>query len=517
MAKHGTVAHSFSREEGGLTRCPFGLLAAVLSLAVWHQVGVANISEAGGVWSRMDAGGLLDLYVLPLLKVWEERSKQFFFDLMVTHWRILDLFDALGEEYLHRVPVTAYQRTSAMPSPQPPARRPPIRRRAFTETAGEHLQVLFLGGSTTTVKWTSFTQRGKQLSRGLRSLPPSFHVDARSWNAECSTWCRLHHGTSSWIPNVIVHIKSICRCALALWRHVLQIYDPVDTLHWRDALAGGRYLAHLDVIFMSTSLGQQDLQNHPSLLALANVSAEWFPLHHSNFLGTHLPDISSEPTRIGVHTVHKDERLQATVTRTLSRHGTRRGAARFLHLDPGVIFKSTQGRIVTPQQTARLYQQIAGLDIAVVRQSGCRSEWWFCSRWRTGQRLVNHLSVGVPVVVWADSQGHIDVLRGLWPPRDLSRLPQKSWQYPPELIVATEAEAEAALAALLRNSSLRQQARYLGLALSATFDLPRLAAQLTGILRRHLFRTRFKRPWWRRRQPGKPFPIGSFGRGRPLY
>ncbi|CAK0821892.1 unnamed protein product, partial [Prorocentrum cordatum] len=78
--------------------------------------------------------------------------------------------------------------------------------------------------------------------------------------------------------------------------------------------------------------------------------------------------------------------------------------------------QATEGRVVTPQQTDQLYHQIASIDVGVVKMSGCVSEWWFCSRWRTGQRLVNMLSVGVPAIVWGDAQGHLDVVEARWPP-----------------------------------------------------------------------------------------------------
>merc|ERR1711971_689843 len=87
----------------------------------------------------------------------------------------------------------------------------------------------------------------------------------------------------------------------------------------------------------------------------------------------------------------------------------------FMHLDPTRLFELTEGRVITPQQTEVLYRQLAWLDVSTVRMSGCMSNWWFCSRWRTGQRLLNMLSVGVPSVVWGDAQGHLDIINGLWP------------------------------------------------------------------------------------------------------
>merc|ERR1712190_143747 len=89
---------------------------------------------------------------------------------------------------------------------------------------------------------------------------------------------------------------------------------------------------------------------------------------------------------------------------------------RFLHLSPYTLFRETEGRVMTPQQTAKVYTQLSVLDVGVVKQSGCNSEWWFCSRWRTGQRLANHMSVGLPVIVYRDAQGHLDVLQPRWSP-----------------------------------------------------------------------------------------------------
>eukprot|EP00929_Paragymnodinium_shiwhaense_P085943 TRINITY_DN46408_c0_g4_i2.p1 TRINITY_DN46408_c0_g4~~TRINITY_DN46408_c0_g4_i2.p1 ORF type:complete len:682 (+),score=89.05 TRINITY_DN46408_c0_g4_i2:78-2123(+) len=433
LSAHGHLHFSYYKGEG-LNRCPFGLLAATLSLAIWLQVGIAKLDASGGAWASMDAGGLIDLYMLRLLKTWEERSGQFFLDTMISHWRIWELFDALGVEFEHRFPEKD-TRGGATAQRQQRYRLTRALRAPVAHVSGmlRRVRVLFVGGSLTTTKWTSFTQRGRQLSRGLRALGGNFDIDARCWSAACTSWCKLPMDTSSWLPDVIVHVKSVCRCALGLWKHIVHLYDPVDMTHWRDALAAGRYLVALDGVLVTTSLAKWDLRSHPALEAVGNVSVDWLPIHHSNFWDVRSKDASEQPLGVGVHTVHKDERLRLSVKRVLA--SAPGSSARWVHLDPSLIFKETEGRVVTPQQTQRLYEQMAGLDIAVAKQSGCRSDWWFCSRWRTGQRLLNHLSVGIPTVAWADAQGHLDILRGLWPPWQEPEVTRRAATlYPPQLI-----------------------------------------------------------------------------------
>lgn len=84
------------------------------------------------------------------------------------------------------------------------------------------LRVLLLGGATTTFKWTSFTQRGRQLARGLRQLGPVLGADARAWNTDCRAWCSAPPN-DGWSPSVIVHVKYVCSCALRLWRDAAHI------------------------------------------------------------------------------------------------------------------------------------------------------------------------------------------------------------------------------------------------------------------------------------------------------
>eukprot|EP00434_Breviolum_minutum_P019395 symbB.v1.2.017101.t1/scaffold1326.1/size125234/2 len=112
-------------------------------------------------------------------------------------------------------------------------------------------------------------------------------------------------------------------------------------------------------------------------------------------------------------------------------------APQFVHLDPHKLFEPNEGKITTPQHTDALYQQLATLQIGFARQSGCLSMWWNCSRFKTAQRLVNMMSVGIPSIIWADARGHLDVVEGLWPHeakagcRDETGMPEQC--YPKEI------------------------------------------------------------------------------------
>merc|ERR1712194_666503 len=134
--------------------------------------------------------------------------------------------------------------------------------------------------------------------------------------------------------------------------------------------------------------------------------------------------------------------------------------AEFVHLDPGLLFKYARGRVTTPQQTDALYTQLSTLDVGLVKQSGCISEWWFCSRWKTGQRLVNLMSAGVPTIVWGNAQGHLDIVEDRWPPDDLTgrRWSRRDDAYPSDLVVHNDEDVAVALHALLTNATFREEA-----------------------------------------------------------
>lgn len=249
-------------------------------------------------------------------------------------------------------------------------------------------------------------------------------------------------------------------------------------------------LLQVDAVLVQTSIGLGDLAEHPPLRVAGNVSIFWQPIHHSNLQDLRA-NAAARVGRVGVHTVHRDAMLYDT----LSRHASRWGIE-FVHMDPGLLFKYAGGRVTTPQQTDAVYLQLRTLDVGFVKQSGCVTEWWFCSRWKTGQRLVNMLSVGVPAVVWGDAQGHLDVVDGLWRPEDedeegwpAQRRPPRRDRgdgpvYPQQLVVSGDDGARAALEALVASEKLRHRASSAGLRLAARYALPRLAARLVRILAR---------------------------------
>merc|ERR1712224_524991 len=140
-------------------------------------------------------------------------------------------------------------------------------------------------------------------------------------------------------------------------------------------------------------------------------------------------DLHWKARNVGVHTVHHDQELHTLLRQLLKEYND--FGVEFVHLDPAKLFSYASGRVSTPQQTDVVYQQLTTMDVGIIKQSGCVSEWWFCSRWKTGQRLVNLLSVGVPAIVYGDAQGHLDVVRGIWPPDG----PGKAESYPSDLVV----------------------------------------------------------------------------------
>ncbi|CAE8600978.1 unnamed protein product, partial [Polarella glacialis] len=350
-------------------------------------------------------------------------------------------------------------------------------------------RVLFLGGGETTYQWGSFTVRGRQMARGLRALG----LDARAWNSPCEAWCQLgrQQGAGGWVPTSFVHVKYVCECAVALFPSSVHVHDPVDIFRVSSAPL-------VDAVLVQTSLARADLLEHPPLQPLLRserFSVHWLPIHHSNTHGLRI-DPEQPVTRVGVHTVHQDVELEALISGILEslesvegspsgegaaeqqqqqrRQPQQQQTPEFVHLDPSKLFEWAEGKVASPQQTDAVYQQLATLQTGAVRQSGCMSDWWFCSRWKTGQRLVNLLSVGVPTLVWGDAQGHQDVVQGLWPPPEeeeaslSNRNNNQEGQAPgrshyPEQLVVSDSTARSALEALLSNTSLRQEAAAQGL------------------------------------------------------
>ena len=87
----------------------------------------------------------------------------------------------------------------------------------------------------------------------------------------------------------------------------------------------------------------------------------------------------------------------------------------------------------------------------------------------------------MPVVVWGDAQGHLEVVEGLWPPIDgADKHPEEA--YPPQLVVMSDADVPSALRALLSNVSLRVKASEKGLRLADQFHLDRIVDHLVAIL-----------------------------------
>lgn len=293
------------------------------------------------------------------------------------------------------------------------------------------------------------------------------------------------------------------------WRGAVHIYDPVDITEWKDKLALGSSLLKLDAFLVTTSLALHDVRHHPVLRAVGNMSVFWLPVHHSNFLRVRARNVGKPVQTVGVHTVHHDHKLHQFLRRSVQEISG--GTAHFAHLDPAEIFKYTEGRVVSPQQTDQLYHQLASLDVGAVKQSGCVGDWWLCSRWRTGQRLVNLMSVGVPAVVWGDAQGFLDVAEARWPPaclglgsggdfvRGRSAHPGRE-HYPSELVVVGDRQAHAALTLLFRNASLRAEARQRGLRLTDRFSLPRVAAHLARVIRWLIWRRHARMPRWAKRR-----------------
>jgi len=166
---------------------------------------------------------------------------------------------------------------------------------------------------------------------------------------------------------------------------------------------------------------------------------------------------------VGVHTIHKDEALRAAAEATIRDFP----GVEFVHFDPMELFGSTQGKVITPSHTTAITSQLAQLDIAFARQSGCATTPWICARFKTGQRLVNLMAVGVPVVVWGDNAGFLEVARG----------------YP---TVRSVDEGMLMLRMLLENATLRKTLSELGVHLSEAYSLPSIVQRYHALLNRLL-------------------------------
>eukprot|EP00929_Paragymnodinium_shiwhaense_P091643 TRINITY_DN51546_c0_g1_i1.p1 TRINITY_DN51546_c0_g1~~TRINITY_DN51546_c0_g1_i1.p1 ORF type:complete len:803 (-),score=148.18 TRINITY_DN51546_c0_g1_i1:354-2762(-) len=489
--------------------CSFGIVVALLTLSLFVlRNGVQPRKGVLGDMGGYSVETLIDQQAQYLARHWEESTPQFFFDLLTSHWRMFEILELLGEHWVELAQQEEEAETSTDPLPAP-KRRPQ-----------SHQQVLFLGGGESTFQWGSFTVRGRQAARGLRRLG----VDARAWNSPCQAWCD-YAGTSksdAWTPTAIVHIKFPCECAVKGWRRsAVHLFDPIDEFAELDAAPA------LDALLVQTSLAQRDLLFHPPLRAAASspsgrslvgsrpTSVFWLPIHHGNEYLIR-KNARKAVHKVGFHTVHHDQALGAAVERALQEVPQQQQnavKAEFVHLDPAQLFHYADGRVTTPQQTYFLYEQLALLDVGIVRQSGCLSDWWFCSRWKTPQRLVNMLSVGVPAIIFGDAQGHADVAEARFPPpsaeaegecaprvrgrgqpavpdrcvsagvQEAADRARQRRQYPRELIVHALEDVPRALALLLSNATLRQEASDIGLEIAAPFSLPRMSRRLLRIVK----------------------------------
>ncbi|CAE7423861.1 unnamed protein product [Symbiodinium necroappetens] len=435
-------------------RCTFGAAAALLSIVVLALK--ANLLEGlpDGPTTGRSPQTLLSAEAEVIVKLWEERSHQFVYDMLTSHWRIPQILEQISRLW---------------PQPQSPPSW-----HAWTPFSSTR-RILFLGGGDTTYQWGSFTVRGRQMARGLRK----HNIDARAWNWPCKEWCNIEH---RWSPTSIVHVKFMCLCAVSAWPHAVHIFDPVDTFDVLDNVT------EMDAILVQTSLCKRDLEFHPALrplLASGQLAVHWLPHHHANKHNL-LIDASADVARVGVHTIHSDIELQQQVEEFLEEYSRQPGIStvpEFIHMDPTKLFLHNDGRVTTPQHTDAVYQQLTTLQIGFAKQSGCRSEWFFCSRWKTGQRLLNMMSVGMPSIVWGDAQGYLDVVEGLWPP-DVGgdSAERKADAYPQQLIVGSDADVPDALGALFNNASLRMEASQKGLRLAERFSLDRIVDRLDAIL-----------------------------------
>ena len=429
--------------------CTFGVVAAYLSVTIWALK--ANLLEGfpDGPLAGIAAQELVSGRAQQMTKLWEERTPQFFYDFLTSHWRLPELLEQIAalwpqEEFGHK-------RTAGRPMPPMPGRR-----------------ILFIGGGDTTYQWGSFTVRGRQVARGFRNRG----IDARAWNSPCTSWCQYEQ---TWHPTSIVHVKYVCQCAILGWPRAAHVFDPVDNF---DILSNA---TRVDAILVQTSLSKLDLEAHPTLrhlIASGQLALHWLPLHHLNAHRLRINPASSV-TRVGVHTVHTDTDLREVVEQALDNfllEGTS-AAPEFVHLDPATLFEHNEGKITTPQHTDAVYQQLSTLQIGFAKQSGCRTDWFHCSRWKTGQRLVNMMSVGIPSIVWADAQGHLDVVHGLWAPEEA-----QADVYPKPLVVSSGRDVSVALHALLSNVSLRLEASDNGSKLATRFELDKMVARLDAIL-----------------------------------
>ncbi|CAD7967664.1 unnamed protein product [Amoebophrya sp. A25] len=234
----------------------------------------------------------------------------------------------------------------------------------------------------------------------------------------------------------------------------------------------------------------------------------WLPIHHSNFERIYARDPLENPDAgekiFGVHSTHYDKELFDAMRGFLDQRKRNDVAERaheghllqqeksqgntspvvevsFQHIDPNGQFVFTGGHILSPQQTRIVYKTFASFDFTAMRANqNCdagesRDAWnntklvkaFFCSRYKTGQRLLNHFSVGIPAIVFRET-GPLDMLQG-YP------------EYP--LLVDTVPEAVEKLDELL---SMSQQAlstlRANVIRASEQFDLENLSWRLIMVL-----------------------------------
>lgn len=218
----------------------------------------------------------------------------------------------------------------------------------------------------------------------------------------CKKFCRRVN--SSYLPKVLVHVKIPCVCAMA--KRVAHVYDPIDfdgpvkqllrTSIRHDATE--TMLRDWDLIFAGTSVMDAEIRR-------AGGRSLLLPHHHSNFYARRHSALTTEPTgevTVGFAGKWTEYGTEDQLTQCLSQRSS-----------SSISLKSFGKDLPPCRPLANTWHrgdcyatQLASFDIGIVWHQGETEEM---SNRKSPQRLVNMLSVGIPVVAYAGYAGHHDV------------------------------------------------------------------------------------------------------------
>ncbi|CAE8616672.1 unnamed protein product [Polarella glacialis] len=198
---------------------------------------------------------------------------------------------------------------------------------------------------------------------------------------------------------LFVHVKDPCECALQ--RPGKHVFDPIDNPLSYDSMVKASASKYWDGVLVGTSAMVSEVSKHAAALQ-SSTKAFLLPHHHSNFHARRHSKSSKEQVVIGLIGDDSDE-LTGPLTTCMSNLGADNFTVKTLSQVPVEILN-----LLGPSVRGDFFAtKLSSFDIGIVwTQKTVGPDMW---ERKPPQRLVNALSVGIPVVAYAGYAGHQDV------------------------------------------------------------------------------------------------------------